>query len=90
MTLANKIVRLGLSVRETENLVKHLQQEKKPASSNFVPTIDNETLRLQQQLTDKLNAQVAIQHKKNGSGKLVISYTSLDELDGILDNFNVA
>ena len=90
VTLANKIVKLGLSVRETENLVKHLQQEKKSVSPSPAPTIDNETLRLQQQLTDKLNAQVAIQHKKNGSGKLVISYTNLGELDGILDNFNIA
>ncbi|NOQ36821.1 MAG: chromosome partitioning protein ParB, partial [Methylococcaceae bacterium] len=56
------------------------------ASNN--KSVDKDTLRLQQELTDKLNAKVAIQHKNNGSGKLVISYTSLDELDGILNNFN--
>lgn len=87
IALANKIAELGLSVREAENLAKLQQEAKTPASSNEKP-VDKDTLRLQQELTDKLNAKVAIQHKDNGSGKLVISYTSLDELDGILSNFN--
>ena len=33
---------------------------------------------------DKLGAKVAIQHTAKGKGKLVISYNSVDELDGIL------
>jgi ParB family chromosome partitioning protein len=35
-------------------------------------------------MTDKIGAKVRIQHTKKGSGKLVISYNSLDELDGVL------
>jgi ParB family chromosome partitioning protein len=42
-------------------------------------------LQLQGELTAKLGARVTIDHKENGSGKLVIAYTSLDELDGIIE-----
>jgi len=41
-------------------------------------------LRLQEDLTARLGAKVTLNHKENGSGQLVISYSSLDELDGII------
>jgi ParB family chromosome partitioning protein len=41
-------------------------------------------LRLEQELAEKLGAKVAIQHSRHGKGQLVVSYNSLDELDGIL------
>ena len=40
--------------------------------------------RLEQELAEKLGARVAIQAGSGGRGKLVVSYNSLDELDGIL------
>src|ERR1700737_3958160 len=40
--------------------------------------------RLEQELAEKLGTRVAIQHGSGGKGKLVVSYNSLDELDGIL------
>ena len=40
--------------------------------------------RLEQELAEKLGAKVAIQHSSGGKGKLVVSYNSLDEIDGIL------
>jgi ParB family chromosome partitioning protein len=42
-------------------------------------------LRLQEDLTAKLGAKVLIEHKENGAGKLIIAYSSLEELDGILE-----
>jgi len=77
------IVKKGLSVRDTEALVRRMQQS--PASkpeegSPGDPNVD----RLQQELAEKLGAKVAIQHTAGGKGKLVVSYNSLDELDGIL------
>ena len=39
---------------------------------------------LEVEVSEKLGTQVSVQHSKKGSGKLVISYNSLDELDGIL------
>lgn len=79
---AHKIARQGLSVRAAERLVKDIQNatEKKSAQ-----TPDRDILNLQDDLTAKLGAQVAINQKKNGSGKLVISYSSLDQLDGIIE-----
>jgi len=79
---ANKIAREALTVRAAERLVKELQAEPKTAK---VKTIDNDTLRLQDELTAKLGAKVLIDHKENGAGKLVISYASLEELDGIIE-----
>ncbi len=81
--LATKVVKEGLSVRATERLVKESNEEPKVQK---VKVIDNNTLRLQDDLTAKLGAKVVIDHKENGSGKLVITYSSLDELDGIIEH----
>jgi ParB family chromosome partitioning protein len=82
VALANKVVKEGLTVRATERLVKESHAEPK---IHKVKVIDNDTLRLQDDLTAKLGAKVIIDHKENGSGKLVITYSSLDELDGIIE-----
>jgi ParB family transcriptional regulator, chromosome partitioning protein len=77
------IVKKGLSVRDTEALVRRMQHS--PASkAEEGPAGDPNVDRLQQELAEKLGAKVAIQHSAGGKGKLVVSYNSLDELDGIL------
>jgi ParB family chromosome partitioning protein len=81
---ANKVVKEGLTVRATERLVRELHSEPKVQK---IKTIDKDTLRLQESLTASLGAKVVIDHKENGSGKLVIAYASLDELDGIISQF---
>jgi ParB family chromosome partitioning protein len=83
ITLAQKIAKEGLTVRAAEKLVKDAQLDSKPKAHKIV---DKDTLRLQDQLTAKLGAKVIIDHKENGTGKMVISYTSLEELDGILEH----
>lgn len=82
VALANKIAKEGLTVRMAERLAKDSQTEPKTAK---IKTIDNDTLRLQNELTAKLGAKVLIDHKDNGSGKVVIAYASLEELDGIIE-----
>lgn len=79
---AQKIAREGLTVRAAEKLVKDAQAEPK---THKIKVVDKDTLRLQDELTAKLGAKVVIEHKDNGAGKLVIAYTSLEELDGILE-----
>jgi ParB family chromosome partitioning protein len=79
---AHKIARQGLSVRAAERLVKDIQNATEKKSAH---TPDRDILNLQDDLTAKRGAQVAINQKKNGSGKLVISYSSLDQLDGIIE-----
>jgi ParB family chromosome partitioning protein len=88
------VAKKGLSVRETEALVRRLAQP--PASSagsgadadERPPGKDPNVGRLESELSDKLGARVAIQHAASGRGKLVVSYNSLDELDGILSHIH--
>jgi ParB family chromosome partitioning protein len=81
---ARRIAAKGLSVRETEQLVRQLQAPKKPARPE--PKLDPDVRHLQDQLSERLGANVHIQHAASGKGKLVIQYNNLDELDGILDH----
>jgi ParB family transcriptional regulator, chromosome partitioning protein len=77
------VARKGLSVRETEALVRRLQAPPGGAAAADAAR-DPNVARLEQELTEKLGAQVVIQAGRSGKGKLVVSYNSLDELDGIL------
>ena len=78
------VAKKGLSVRETEALVRKLSTAKPDVDDREPPRADPNITRLEQDLTDKLGARVLLQHGAKGRGKLVISYNSLDELDGIL------
>jgi ParB family chromosome partitioning protein len=84
MQVAKQVVAKSLSVRQTEALVRRVQQETatgKPAKSE---AIDPNIRALQDDLAERLGAKVSIAHGQRGKGKLVIEYSSLDELDGIL------
>ncbi|MBU2883312.1 ParB/RepB/Spo0J family partition protein [Psychrosphaera sp. B3R10] len=80
---ARKVVAKELTVRETEKLVNSLSQEAKPKAEQVK---DPDVKLLEQQLVEKLGAKVEISYNRKGKGKMVISYTSLDELDGILNH----
>ena len=83
--VAALVAQKGLSVRETEALVRRLQEPKGgAAAAGKADGRDPNVERLEQDLAEKLGARVAIQHGAGGKGKLVVSYNSLDELDGIL------
>ncbi|MFM8342631.1 MAG: ParB/RepB/Spo0J family partition protein [Methylomonas sp.] len=79
--IANKAVKQGLTVRAVEKLVRE-QNEGKPAEVS--KKVDPDTLRLQRELSEKIGAKVEINHQSGGKGKLVFSYTSLEELEGII------
>lgn len=87
---AQQIVAKGLNVRAAEKLVRDLQ-----AQGNFEPDQETKALptdpdiqALQNRISERLGAQVSIQHKSSGKGKLVISYTTLEELEGVLDRIH--
>ncbi len=82
--VARQIVDKGLSVRQTEALVRQVQEDKNQEKFKPEQTVSADIRRLQDSLSDKLGAGVEIQHGAKGKGKLVITYSSLDELDGIL------
>ena len=77
------VAKKGLSVRETEQLVRRMLNKDSTRKPKAAPK-NTDILRLEQDMTDKLGAKVRIDHTAKGSGKLVITYNSLDELDGIL------
>ena len=81
---ARSVVAKGLSVRQTEALVRHLLEGKtEPAPPKG---IDPNIRHLQDDLSRRLGARVEIRHGAGGKGKLVLGYNSLDELDGILSH----
>ncbi|HEY1899701.1 MAG TPA: ParB/RepB/Spo0J family partition protein [Steroidobacteraceae bacterium] len=82
------VVKKGLSVRETEAIVRRMTQSAadRPDAAAAVAGGDPDVQRLELDLSEKLGARVAIQHTRSGKGKLVVSYNSLDELDGILEH----
>jgi ParB family chromosome partitioning protein len=86
--VAALVARKGLSVRETEALVRKLLQPPAPpggaGAGGGGRTVDPNIRRLETDLAEKLGARVAIEHAASGKGKLVVHYNSLDELDGIL------
>lgn len=82
---ARQVVKKGLSVRETERLVRSMLD--KSATSRATKPADSgnaDIRRLEIEVSEKMGAKVRVNHTKKGSGKVVISYNSLDELDGIL------
>jgi ParB family chromosome partitioning protein len=82
---ARKVVDRGLSVRDTEQLVRRrLKELPGHAKTGQGRKADPDVRRLERELGDKLGAKVVVETGARGKGKLVIHYTSLDELDGIL------
>lgn len=84
--LAEKIIYNGLSVRESESLVKQqASKATKPEQKNRqISKLSQDVLRLQDNLSDKLGATVSIKTSANGAGTLKINYANLDQLDEII------
>jgi ParB family chromosome partitioning protein len=81
---AKTVIGKGMSVRQTEALVRRLL--KQPESNTGPKGIDPDIKQLQDSLSEKLGAEVLIQHTAKGKGKVVLKYGSLDQLDGILNH----
>jgi len=80
--VAKDVARKGLSVRETEALIRKISS---PAKKTKSTRKDPDIIKLEERLTERLGAPVHIKQKGKGKGSLEITYTSLDVLDGILN-----
>ena len=80
-SVAKDVARKGLSVRETEALIRKISSPSKKSKSTRK---DPDILKLEERLMECLGAPVNIRQKGKGKGCLEITYTSLDVLDGIL------
>lgn len=85
---ARSVVGKGLSVRQTESLVRRLIAQAGTNNRAGPKMVDPDIKNLEENLADKLGAKVMIQHTVKGKGQLVLKYNSLDELEGILSHIN--
>ncbi|HHQ4588410.1 TPA: ParB/RepB/Spo0J family partition protein [Aeromonas veronii] len=85
--LAKLVAQKGLTVRDTEKLV---QKALEPAKARGEPARDPQIGYLERQLAEKIGNKVQLQPGKRDSGKLVISYENLSDLDRILGYFGVS
>ncbi len=85
---ASQIVGRGLSVRQTEALVRRLVDEQKNPSQTVPKKLDPDIKKLQDDLSEQLGSPVQVQHSAKGAGKLVIKYNNLDQLDGIISKIS--
>jgi len=82
LQIAKIVIDKSLSVRQTEQLVRDWNTPKQEKSKDpLAPDVQQ----LTQKLSERFSASVKLDYNKQGKGKLVISYNSLDELDGILN-----
>ncbi len=81
LAVAQRIVQKSLSVREAETLV---QQIANPVRKAAPPAVDRDLLRLQEEISEHVGANVAIRSNKKGAGKITIEFSDLDQLEGIL------
>ncbi len=82
--LARQVAAKNLNVRETEALVRKLQEAPAPVAAQPKPR-DPDIARLEERVTQSLGAKAQIKHGGKGAGKLIISYDSLDQLEGVLE-----
>jgi ParB family chromosome partitioning protein len=88
-TAAARVVNSNLSVRETERLVESLLTPAKRAGRRPKPGYDADTARLENALAEKLGAVVHIEPGRKGAGRVVIRYSTLEQLDGIVERLGV-
>lgn len=86
--IAAQVAQQKLSVRDTEALVKRLATQPSGGAADPASRPDPNIRKLEAELSEKLGAKVQVQHSSSGKGKLVISYHTLDELDGILEHIS--
>ncbi len=80
--VANQVATQGLSVRETEKIVQ--QATAAPVAKRVAARSDADTRRLQEELSESLGAPVELKLRAHGRGSVVIDYSSLDELQGLV------
>lgn len=83
--VAKKVVAKNLTVRDTEALIRKLQEEIKINPQPQTKTRDPDIARLEERLTQAIGAKAEIKHGEKGFGKLIISYDSLEHLEGVLE-----
>lgn len=77
----------GLSVRQTEMLVRNLYKEK--TTQKTKSSLPDGYKKVEDKLASHFSTRVKLKHAKNGSGQITFDYYSLEELNKLLDQMNV-
>jgi ParB family chromosome partitioning protein len=85
--IAQQVVAKGLSVRQTEAIVRSFLENKNKETSKKL-AVSSDILKLEEDLSEKIGVPVVVQHNAKGKGRLILKYNSLDELDGILKHMS--
>ena len=80
--MAEKIISKKLSVRQAENLVRLIKNNKFKKNDKRK---ESNILDLENQLTDKIGMRVSVNNKKNNTGTLIFEYKGLDQLDRLIN-----
>jgi ParB family transcriptional regulator, chromosome partitioning protein len=88
---AVRVVNASMSVRDTERLVHGLlNPARRAARRKTPPSYDADTARIENELAERLGAVVHIEPGRKGAGRIVIRYSTLDQLEGLLQRMGVA
>ncbi len=79
--LADKIIKLSLTVRQTEELARAKNASPK---SKIAQHKDADTRALEKQMSEAVGLSVSIKHKDKTGGQIIITYKTLDQLDGVI------
>ena len=88
--LFNEIKQKGLSVRQTEELVRKLYKEDGPVKNSVKTTLPEAFKRIEDNLASHFSTRVRLNHNKKGEGSISIEYYSLQELNKLLDQLGVS
>jgi ParB family chromosome partitioning protein len=88
--LFREIKEKGLSVRQTEELVRKLYKENTPVKNSVKPTLPEAFKRIEDNLASHFSTRVRLNHNKKGEGSISIEYYSLQELNKLLDQLGVS
>jgi ParB family transcriptional regulator, chromosome partitioning protein len=88
--LYSEIKEKGLSVRQTEELVRKLYKENAPVKNSVKPTLPEAFKRIEDNLASHFSTRVKLNHNKKGEGSISIEYYSLQELNKLLDQLGVS
>jgi ParB family chromosome partitioning protein len=85
----HEIIDKGLSVRQTENLVRKMYLESKGVKKTVKPESPNAFRKIEDNLASHFGTRVKLQHQKKGHGQIVFEYYSIEELNALLDKMKV-
>ena len=85
----HEILDKGLSVRQTENLVRKMYQENKGVKKTVKTDVPNTFRKIEDNLASHFGTRVKLQHQKKGHGQIVFEYYSIEELNSLLDKMKV-